>query len=103
VLAKLEELAGQRLEPIHIIGGGSQNGLLNQFTADATGRRVVAGPVEATAIGNLLMQAVALGDLGSVADARLVVQRSFTPEVFEPRLSAAWDEAYGKLLSILLR
>ena len=64
VLEKTEEMLGHRLEPIHIVGGGTQNRLLNQFTADATGRLVIAGPVEATAIGNILVQAVALGDLG---------------------------------------
>lgn len=100
-LEKLEALIGYRLEPIHIIGGGAQNRLLNQFTADATGRQVIAGPIEATAIGNLLTQAVALGDIGSFEEARAVVKHSFTPEVFEPKSSARWDEAYQKLLSIL--
>jgi rhamnulokinase len=59
VLERLELMTGQRLETIHIVGGGSKNQLLNQFTADATGRRVVAGPAEATATGNILLQAVA--------------------------------------------
>jgi len=67
VLGYLEELAGGRLETIHIVGGGTQNRLLCQMTADACNRRVVAGPVEATAVGNLMMQAVAKGALGSIA------------------------------------
>ena len=61
MLERLEEMLGRRLEPIHIVGGGTQNRLLSQFTADATGRAVVTGPVEATATGNVLMQAMALG------------------------------------------
>lgn len=97
VLERLETVTGQRLDPIHIIGGGAQNVLLNQFTADATGRTVVAGPVEATAIGNLLVQAIALGHLGSLADARALVRRSFTPQVYAPHPSADWDAAYARL------
>jgi rhamnulokinase len=97
VLERLQTVTGQHLDPIHIIGGGAQNQLLNQFTADATGRTVVAGPVEATAIGNLLVQAIALGQLGSLADARTVVRRSFTPQVYAPRPSADWDAAYARL------
>ena len=101
VLEKIEEMIGYRLEPIHIIGGGTQNRLLNQFTADATGRLVIAGPIEATALGNILMQAVALGDIGSLSDARAIVRQSFTPNVFEPTSSAGWDEAYQRLLVLL--
>jgi sugar (pentulose or hexulose) kinase len=65
-LEQLESILKYRLEPVHIVGGGTQNTLLCQFAADATGRRVVAGPVEATAIGNVVMQAIALGHLGSI-------------------------------------
>jgi rhamnulokinase len=101
VLDRLEEMLGYRLDPIHIIGGGTQNRLLNQLTADATNRSVVAGPIEATAIGNVLMQAVALGHLQAVDEARAVVRHSFKPETYEPRFSAKWDEAYSKLLAML--
>jgi len=97
VLERLEEMLGYRLYPIHIIGGGTQNRLLNQFTADATNRWVVAGPIEATAIGNVLMQAVALGHLQSLDEARAVVRQSFQPETYEPRAAAEWDTAYQKL------
>jgi rhamnulokinase len=100
-LDRLEEMLGYRLDPIHIIGGGTQNRLLNQLTADATRRSVVAGPGEATAIGNVLMQAVALGDLKSLDEARAVVRHSFKPERYEPRPSAAWDTAYQKLGNLL--
>jgi rhamnulokinase len=101
VLESLEAVTGRRLEPIHIIGGGTQNRLLNQLTADATGRTVVAGPAEATAAGNLLVQAIALGQIGSVAEARAVARRSFTPEVYAPATSANWDGAYRRLLDCM--
>src|SRR5208282_5961173 len=76
VLGWLEELTGNRIEVIHVVGGGSQSAILNQFTADACQRPVVAGPVEATAIGNLLVQARADGELASLAEMRDVVRRS---------------------------
>jgi rhamnulokinase len=101
VLDRLEEMLGYRLDPIHIIGGGTQNRLLSQLTADATNRSVIAGPIEATAIGNVLMQAVALSHLQSLDEARAVVRHSFKPETYEPRPASEWDAAYQKLLSIL--
>jgi rhamnulokinase len=101
VLERLEEIVGRPLAPIHIVGGGAQNRLLNQFTADATERLVVAGPVEATAIGNILMQALALGQLNSLEGARAVVRRSFVPDVFEPVRQADWDDAYERLLQVM--
>jgi rhamnulokinase len=101
VLERLEEMLGHRLEPIHIIGGGTQNRLLNQLTADAAHRSVVAGPIEATAIGNVLMQAVALGHLQSLDEARAVVRHSFKPETYEPHTSTAWNAAYEKLTNLM--
>lgn len=101
VLAMCEELAGRRIETIHVVGGGTRNRQLCQATADACGRRVVAGPVEATAIGNVMMQAVAIGEVASIADARSVIRRSFPVEQYEPNESAAWDEAYERFTSIL--
>ena len=101
VLERLEELTGTHLDPIHIIGGGTKNRLLSQFAADATRRTVVAGPVEATAIGNILMQAIGLKHLGSLAEARGVVRASFAPEVFEPRDAAGWDEADSRLRKMM--
>ncbi len=95
-IEQIEQVLGYRLEAIHIVGGGSQNRLLNQFTADATGLPVIAGPVEATAIGNLLVQAMALERLASLEEARTVVRNSFPVEVFEPEAQAAWDDAYRR-------
>jgi rhamnulokinase len=95
---RLEEVKGRRLEVLHIVGGGCQNRLLNQLTASAIGRPVVAGPVEATAIGNILMQAMARGHLGSVAELRQLVRDSFETERFEPKDSDRWDEAYERYL-----
>ena len=97
VLERLEEMLQYRLEPIHIIGGGTQNRLLNQFTADATDRSVVAGPIEATAIGNVLMQAIGLDHLNSLTAARAVVRQSFQLEKYEPHASAEWATAYLKM------
>ncbi len=102
VLGRLEELTGRRLDTIHVVGGGSQNELLCQLTADACDRRVLAGPVEATAIGNVLVQAIGLGVLGSLADAREVVRRSFELKPFEPRNPGAWQghfERFAKLVA----
>jgi rhamnulokinase len=75
---------GQHIPVIHIVGGGSRNRLLNQLTADATGRRVLAGPAEATAIGNALTQALGAGDIGSLEELRALVRHSFEVEEFTP-------------------
>lgn len=99
-LSHLEELSGKHFEPVHIIGGGTQNRLLNQLTADCIGRTVVAGPVEATATGNILMQAISLSHLASLADARAVVRRSFMVETYQPGKLTGWDEAFAKLISL---
>jgi rhamnulokinase len=103
VLERLEELTGRRIETIHIVGGGSQNALLNQLTADACGRIVVAGPVEATAIGNVLVQAIGLGILRSLNEARAVVRRSFEVKSFEPRRTDPCEAAYQKWLGLVKR
>jgi rhamnulokinase len=101
VLEKLESLTGRRLEAIHVVGGGSQNALLCQLTADACNRPVLAGPVEATAIGNMLVQAIGLKLIGSLAEGREVVRRSFEVKRYEPRDSAAWHEPYQRFLGFL--
>jgi rhamnulokinase len=101
VLEKLESLTGQRIEVVHVVGGGSQNELLCQLTADCTGRLVLAGPVEATAIGNILVQAIGLGKLSSLADAREVVRRSFAVKPFEPRRDERWEGHYQRFLGLL--
>lgn len=100
VLEKAEEMLGQRLDPIHIVGGGTQNQLLSQFTADATGRPVLTGPIEATAMGNCLLQAMALGQLNSLWEARAVVRNSTEVLTFEPGPRAGWDAAYARFLEL---
>ncbi len=99
-LERLEEMLGRRLEPIHIIGGGTQNRLLNQLAAGATGRRVVTGPIEATAIGNVLVQMMALGHVASLAEGRQIVCGSFGVETYEPQGDDEWEEAYGRFLQV---
>ena len=85
VVAAIERLTGDRVPGIHVVGGGSLNAYLNQATADASGRPVLAGPVEAAAIGNLLVQAMAAGEIGSVEEGRRLVSASFKPVRYEPR------------------
>jgi rhamnulokinase len=101
VLERLEELLGKRLEVIHIVGGGCQNALLCQFAADACNRPVVAGPVEATAAGNVLVQALGLRLLGSLAEGREVIRRSFDVVTYTPRNPEAWQAPYQRFLSLL--
>ncbi len=96
VLGMIETLTGARTQVIHIVGGGTQNRLLCQMAADACNRRVVAGPVEATAIGNVMMQAVAEGEVASIAQAREVIGESFPVSVYEPQQPKPWDEAYAR-------
>ncbi|MGE3308631.1 MAG: rhamnulokinase family protein [Limisphaerales bacterium] len=93
---QLETITGSRIERLHIVGGGSQNALLNQFAADALQVPVLAGPVEATAAGNLLTQAFALGLLPSIGAMRDVVRQSFEVRRFDPGPAAAWDAAYAR-------
>jgi rhamnulokinase len=96
VLGWLEQLTATHIDTIHVVGGGTQNRQLCQATADACNRRVIAGPVEATAIGNVLVQAIAAGDIGSIAQAREIVRTSFSVDEYQPRDTAAWDEAYAR-------
>ena len=99
-MEKLRELSGRALPVIHIIGGGSRNQLLNQFTADATGCEVTAGPVEATAIGNILLQAIALGELSSLQKGRALVRHSVDVTIYQPNSRSPWDEAYSRYLTL---
>ena len=87
----MEQLTRKPITQIRIIGGGSKNRLLNQFIADATGRTVLAGPVEATALGNLAIQMLATGEAASLAEVRAMIDRSFPTEVFEPRETDRWQ------------
>lgn len=102
-LAKLEELTGRSIGKLHIVGGGSQSTLLNQFAADATGRPVFAGPVEATAIGNILIQAIAGGQLSSLSDLRKTVGASFPVAEFQPSGKPEWAEAFDRFGKIRSR
>ena len=102
-LERLEELSGQKIEVLHIVGGGTQNKLLSRLTADCIGRPVVNGPIEATATGNILTQAMARGELKNLAEIRQIVRASFPLETFEPKPTSrsAWDAAYEKFLKLM--
>ncbi len=97
VLARLEELTGRGLDTVRVVGGGSQNQLLCRLTADACERRVVAGPVEATALGNVMVQAIATGHLRDVAEGRMAVAASVEQTTFLPRPADGWHEAFARL------
>ena len=99
-LEELQEIVATAIEKIHVIGGGSQNHLLCQFTADATGLPVYAGPVEAAAIGNILAQAMAFGRISSLGELREVVRHSFSLDVYEPRYTSGWEEAYERFTKL---
>jgi sugar (pentulose or hexulose) kinase len=90
----------RKFKVIHIVGGGSRNKVLNQFVADATGATVAAGPAEATAAGNVLVQAMGSGMLSGLAEARQLVKNSFPVENFEPGKREAWDAAYEKFQTL---
>ncbi len=94
VIENLEDVSGKKTSTIHIVGGGTKNTLLNQLTADALGRKVITGPVEATATGNLLVQAMAMGDIGNWEEGIDVIRNSFAIEEYEPSDQKPWDEAY---------
>jgi len=101
VLGWLEELNGSRVEVIHIVGGGTQNQVLNQFAANACGRLVVTGPIEATALGNVLVQARTNGVIGSLTELRDVVHRSSTLTEYEPQNTDVWEQAYERLVALV--
>ena len=99
-MGQLEEISGRKITQINIIGGGSQNQALCQFAADCTGLPVYAGPVEATAVGNILVQAMALGKIKSPNELREIVKLSFPLMMYEPQHTAYWDESYARFLRI---
>ncbi len=102
-IAEADSISGKKTEVIHLMGGGAQNPVLCQYTADATGCTVMAGPVEATAIGNAMLQAIAVGKLDSVASARRLIRSSFEPDVYTPRRDCAgqWEEAAVRFVEIM--
>ena len=99
VLKAIEDVTGSEIEVLNIVGGGIQNELLCQFTANAIGRKVVTGPIEATASGNILMQAKAAGQLKSIDEAREVIRNSFELKEYEPQDTALWEKQYDKFVA----
>jgi rhamnulokinase len=99
-LEQLEEISGRNIERIHVVGGGSQNYLLCQFLANATGLPVIAGPAEATAIGNILVQAMAFGRISTLEELREIVRRSFPLDSYQPQNNSGWDRAYERFLKL---
>ena len=100
-LEGLERMKGQRIDSLNIVGGAINNRFLDQLVADALDREVVTGPVEGAAIGNLLTQAMALGDIKDLDALRQVVRNSEAVETWKPNHTPEWDEAYAKLLTFL--
>lgn len=100
-LERLEDLLGKKIEVIHIVGGGTKNELLNQMTASACGRTVLAGPVEATGIGNILVQAIAIGAVANLDELRQIVRDSFEVKQYEPADAGKWDSAYVRYRELL--
>ncbi|RYD75183.1 MAG: rhamnulokinase, partial [Verrucomicrobiaceae bacterium] len=101
VLRWLEEMTGRSINVVHVVGGGARNTLLNQFTANACNCQVVAGPIEATGVGNLLMQARAAGELGSLAEMRAVSRMDAGLQEFIPRDAQQWAEARGRFAELV--
>ena len=97
----LASITGQAVDRIYLVGGGCKNQLLNQFTADALNCTVVTGPVEATSIGNIIMQLYALGEIRSLSDGRALIRHSFDTKLFKPKSTGAWDDAYARFRKIL--
>ena len=96
IIERLEEVSGKKTSTIHIVGGGTKNRLLNQFTADATGRKVITGPIEATATGNLIVQAIAMGDIANWQEGVAVIRNSFDIETYAPHDQTPWNSAYER-------
>jgi rhamnulokinase len=97
VLEAIEDVTGKAIEVLHIVGGGIQNELLCQFTANAIGKKVITGPIEATASGNILMQAKAAGQIKSLAEIREIVRNSFELKQYQPQETALWEDRYKKV------
>jgi rhamnulokinase len=103
ILERIARITGTAPTALHVVGGGARNALLCQFSADACGIPVVAGPVEATSLGNAIVQLIAAGLIGSVAEGRELVSLSFPMTTYMPRDTAQWDDAYGRFDAALAR
>jgi rhamnulokinase len=101
VLEKLVSLTGSDIDRLHIIGGGARNRLLNQMTANAIGRPVIAGPIEATALGNAIVQFIALGELSDIAEARGFLSTALDTRIYEARDTGHFDEQYERFVSLV--
>ena len=101
VLDDLVALADKRVDRLHIIGGGARNKLLNQMTANAIKREVVAGPYEATALGNAVIQLISLGALDNVAQARQILSQTVETTQYEPAQTVEWEDAYQRLQALI--
>jgi rhamnulokinase len=102
VVGQLAAATGEDIDRIHIVGGGSQNELLCQMTANASQREVVAGPVEATAIGNIVIQAIASGELADLVEARELIARSFPMQTYQPK-GSIWHEPQERFARLMER
>jgi len=98
---ELETITGKTIPVLHVVGGGSRDTLLNQFTADALNRPVMTGPSEATALGNLVGQLMVLGEVNGMSEARALIRRSVEPQCVMPKNTSAWHDGYEKFLKIL--
>ncbi len=101
VLEGLEEVADFEIDTLHIVGGGTQNDMLNCFTANSIGKPVVTGPVEATAIGNIASQLISLGEVSGLSEARALIKKSFPVREYLPQDRDSWNEAYVRFLRII--
>ena len=99
-IESIEAMTGKKYSSINIVGGGTKEEMLCQWAADASGRVVYAGPVEATAIGNISMQAIASGEIKDIYEAREIITSSFDVKTYEPKHNDAWEDAYQRFLAI---
>ena len=99
-IESIESMTGKRYNSINIVGGGTKEAILCQYAADASNRVVYAGPVEATAIGNIALQVIASGEIADITEAREVIRDSFEIKVYEPNHTSEWDEAYNRFIEI---
>jgi len=97
----LEEIVGYKIPVLHVVGGGSRNTVLCKYTANALGKKVIAGPTEATALGNIICQLMALGEISDINEARNVIRESFPTDVYMPENEDLWQEAYLKFKKII--